>query len=167
MTILFSAAFILFLFLFTFVVLFLKQGAQFVPSDDKSTQQIIGMVQKYKPKKILDLGSGDGKLVLAIGNEGFKIDGVEIDPVLGLHSRKAIRKAGLTKSHIYLGNMWTFDISEYDMIVVYIVERLIPRLEEKLRAEMKPGAYIVSNHCVFKDIPMIDKDCRAKVFKIQ
>lgn len=157
----------LFIFLVAFVVLFLKQGPQFVPSDDKSTAQMVEMVNKYKPKHILDLGSGDGKLVMALGKEGYKVDGVEIDPVLVLRSRLALKKAKLTNTEIHLGNMWTFDISKYDMIVVYVVQRFIPKLEKKLLNEMKPGTFIISNLCIFKDIPLLEENGRAKVFRMK
>lgn len=145
---------------------FLFQGPQFVPSNDKSTQEIVAAVKKYGAKKILDMGSGDGKLVIALAKEGFIVDGVELNPLLVKQSRNAIKKAGLQdKATIYQGSFWNYDTSKYDMIVVYIVQHVMGRLERKLTDELRPGSFVVSNFFTFPTKQHIEEKSLARVYK--
>jgi ribosomal protein L11 methylase PrmA len=151
---------------FILAVVFLIQGPPYVQTDDESAMQIIGMVKKYKGKRILDMGSGDGKLVILLAKEGFKIDGIELNPLLVLRSRKAIRKAGVEKNaRIYWGNFWSFDTSDYDMVVLYVIKHIMPSLEKKLERELKPGSHIISNFFVFPKLKPVEKMSRAVVYK--
>ncbi|HSW48224.1 MAG TPA: methyltransferase domain-containing protein [Candidatus Saccharimonadales bacterium] len=139
--------------IFIVSVLFLIQGPPFVPSNDESTEQIMKMVEMYKPKRILDMGSGNGKLVILLAQKRYKVDGIELNPRLVLKSRRAIKKANLTKNaKIYLGNFWTKDVSDYDMIILYAIKHIMPRLEKKLISELKPKSIIVSNYFKFPNL---------------
>src|SRR3989344_9046692 len=48
-----------------------------------------------KGEKVIDLGSGDGRLMIAFAKKGCSVEGVEINPILVLISKIWIRKAGL------------------------------------------------------------------------
>jgi hypothetical protein len=54
-------------------IIFLIQGPPFVPSTDEVTKSIVKEIEKYHPKKILDMGSGDGKLVIALAEAGYTV----------------------------------------------------------------------------------------------
>src|SRR5438105_1621491 len=71
------------------------QGPPYVPSDDTSAAQMLKLIKSYRPKRILDMGSGDGKLVILLARQGYQVDGVELNPLLVWRSRRAIKKADL------------------------------------------------------------------------
>jgi 2-polyprenyl-3-methyl-5-hydroxy-6-metoxy-1,4-benzoquinol methylase len=70
------------------MVWFLRQGAPFVRTSGKRTKLIIQAAGKVSPKRIVDLGCGDGKLVIALANAGYKVDGIEIQPWLVWRARR-------------------------------------------------------------------------------
>jgi len=160
-----------FIFLFLIILIpgliFLIQGPPYVPSNDNFTKTVVEEVKKLKPKKILDMGSGDGKLVIALAQAGFKAEGVELNPWLVLRSKRAIRKLGLEhKATIRWGNFWRYDTSSYDIVVLYVIKHIMPRLEEKLTTELHKGSYIISNYFVFPNLKPVKSDGRMRVYKV-
>ena len=148
-------------------ILFLFQGPPYVPSDDDSVEQMIDVIETYKPKRILDMGSGDGKLVIALAKKRYRVDGVELNPLLVYRSRKAVKEATLqNKVIIKWGNFWKYDTSEYDLIVLYVIKHIMPKLEKKLQKELKPGTIVVSNFFIFPNLQPIKTTDRVRVYKI-
>jgi hypothetical protein len=54
-------------------IYFLVQGPPFVSSSDEKTDAIIRTVRDLGIQHIIDLGCGDGKLVIALGSQGDEI----------------------------------------------------------------------------------------------
>src|SRR5579872_2036826 len=127
---------VLFLVYLTLQLLYLWQGPPFVESDDKSIEHIITFVNLYKPKRIIDIGSGNGKLVIALARKGYYVDGIEINPILSKKSQISIKRAGLKNARIFWGNFWSFDVSDYDMVVLYLINHVMPKMQKKLEKEL-------------------------------
>jgi len=124
----------------------LVRGAVYFPT----TPEGVGIIKRLADAKpgelVADLGSGDGRIVMAFASEGSKTHGFEIDPWLVWKSRKAIKDAGLEKrAFVHWKSFWRADLSQYDVIAVYAFPTIMKRLERKLERELKPGARIVSN----------------------
>lgn len=123
-------------------------GAVFVRSDQAFIDSVLREVERSKPKKIIDLGSGEGTIVLALAECGYAADGVEINPILAWKSQREVQKRGLSAT-IYRDSFWNMNLEPYDLVVVYGTTYLMPKLEKKLLAELKPGAVVVSNFFEF------------------
>jgi SAM-dependent methyltransferase len=129
---------------------FLLQGAPFVRTSDSRTELIIKSVRQIKPRHIVDLGCGDGKLAINLAKAGYKVDGVEIQPWLVWRARRNIKKQGLEKKvNVYWANFWKFDVSGYDLVILFSMQHIMPRLERKLVAELAPKSHIISNTFIF------------------
>ncbi|KUK15484.1 MAG: Uncharacterized protein XD53_1085, partial [Petrotoga mobilis] len=97
-----------------------------------------------------DLGSGDGRVVIAFARKGIQAHGFEINPLLVLISKINIRRAGLKgKAFIHWKNFWKADLSKFDIITVFQVDFAMNELENKLKKELKPEAKVISNQWVF------------------
>lgn len=156
--------FVIILLVFAFLVVAVAiQGAPFVPTGRKK-MAIIKRFASIKPEgKVADLGSGDGRLVIAISRSGTKIDGYEINPGLVFISRLWIRLLGLRgKASIYSKSFWNVDLSSYDVVIIYGIDYIMERLEKKLFKELKPGARVISNNFKFPNWKYREKD--DKVF---
>lgn len=124
----------------------LLSGAPFVPSKREAVDKILRASAVVPGEKTADLGSGDGRIVIAMARAGAEAHGYEINPLLVWWSRGDIRKAGLEgKAFIHLGSFWKADLSAYRVVTVFGISHIMRRLESKLRKELKPGARAVSN----------------------
>lgn len=148
-------------------LIYLIQGPPYVASNDEFTQQVVKEIKRIHPGKILDMGSGEGKLVIALAEAGYQIDGVELNPKLVLRSRKLIEKKNLkNKANIFWGNFWNYDTSTYEVVTLYAIKHIMPRLETKLLKELHNGSYIISNYFVFPTLKPVRDDGRTKVYKV-
>ncbi|HUB93546.1 MAG TPA: class I SAM-dependent methyltransferase [Verrucomicrobiae bacterium] len=146
---------------------FLSQGAPFVPTSDSDAEQMVRIVKRLRPRKIIDLGAGDGKLVELFATHGYSIDGIEINPRLVRRGQRRLARHGLTgRATIRRGNLWKIDIGVYDMVVLYAVSNIMGRLEGKLRSELRPGSFVISNYFAFPNLVPIESRGRIRVYRI-
>ncbi len=144
-------SFAVILLIFGALVMFVAiQGAPFVPTSKKRTAIIKSFACSYSSAKVADLGSGDGRLMVAIAKSGIIVHGYEINPGLIFISRLWIRLLGLQKKAlVYNKIFWYFDLSSFYVVVVYCIDHIMERLEKKLLKELKPGARVISNNFKF------------------
>lgn len=102
------------------------------------------------PKRFIDLGSGMGEAVIEARKRGFEARGVELNPTLRLlSSLNALWCAGplafvqRPRLSFSMSNMWSLQLGEHDVIMVFGVQSLMGRLTHKLRDEAKDGAVVV------------------------
>lgn len=130
------------LFIFASAVVF---GAPFIPSFPKTVKTIMRLSGVKKGEKVVDLGSGDGRILLAFARKGIEAHGYEINPILVGWSWLSIRRAGLNGlAHVHFRSYWGVDLREFDVVVVYGVSGMMKRLEKKLKKELKKGSRVVS-----------------------
>ena len=137
---LFSAIYTFFRFIEVFLPLFFR-GGMYVPSKDGRVKKMIDLLEIKRGEKVIDLGSGDGRVVIALAQAGAQAYGYEINPFLVSRARKKIKKLGLDKkAFIFQKNFWKEDLSEFDAVAVYGLPNMMKGLENKLSKELKPNA---------------------------
>lgn len=95
---------------------------------------------------ILDIGSGDGRIIIAAGKAGAYAEGFEINPLLVLWSRRKIKKNGMQhRVKVHWQNFWFADFSKYDKIFIFGIPHIMDKIKNKLLNELKPGATVISN----------------------
>ena len=128
-------------------------GAPFIPSfrrkKAESVQNVIEFVSKIAPgNKMVDIGSGDGRVVIEFAKKGFDSTGIEINPFLVFWSRIKIKNEKLKSKNlnarIIRRNFWKSDLSDYDVIYVFQLTSVNALLTEKFYKELKTGAIVVS-----------------------
>jgi predicted nicotinamide N-methyase len=126
------------------------KGAYYAPSQDRKITTMLELAQPVKGKRVVDLGSGDGKLVLAFARAGAQVIGYEINPFLVWQSRLKLRLFGASQqAQIINQNYWDVSLKGADFVVFYGIDWMMARLEKKLRSELRPGAKVISNTFVF------------------
>ncbi len=134
------------LIFFVLPVFLTKGGAPYVPSSRSAVKKILKLAEPKSDENILDLGSGDGRIVVAFAKLGIEAHGYEISPALVLWSRFRIILSGLwNKAHIHQESLWNADLSGFDTIILFGYRKIMPDLEKKFRQELKPGAKVISN----------------------
>ncbi len=127
-------------------------GAPFEPSKDNRIKSILKLASPKKKDKIVDLGSGDGRIVIAFAKKGYEAHGYEINPWLVLYSIINAKISGAKTAHFHFGNFWSKDLSKYNIITLFQIGYIMPKLEEKIRKECKNKTKIVSNKWTFPNI---------------
>ena len=139
------------------------KGAPPVPTSREELTKLAALEETKDTKKFVDLGSGDGRAVIAFARAGAEAHGYEINPLLVLVSRNKIKKAGIAKkAHIHWSSFWQKDLSEYDTVFVFGVSRIMADLAQKLEKELKPGSVVLSNL-----FPIPGWESRRKVGKVR
>jgi len=124
-----------------------------IPYFQTSRYRVETMVElaEIKPNvKAADLGSGDGRIVIAFAQKGVEMHGYETDRKLKLLSEENLMRANLTNAFIHDKNFWQENLSPYDIICCYPMPTIMGRLERKLKEELKPGSRILLNYFPFK-----------------
>ena len=94
----------------------------------------------------IDLGSGDGRILLELAKKGFLTTGYEIKKPLVERTLQRITDAGLQERiTLYHKSFWDADLSSFDLIYIYGMGSIMGRLEKKLLQEVKPGTKIITN----------------------
>ena len=114
-----------------------------------------------KNKKVLDLGSGIGKVVIAMHYTDYfkQVDGIEIVDTLVEDSKKCIGlysklfNKDVSNINIYQGDFKDFDISDYDVIISNTTtdDRIREMLKNKIIKEAKKDAMIITSITRFED----------------
>jgi len=116
----------------------------FVPATDLQVSNVLKLITSNK-KKLVDLGSGDGRIVLAAANRGIEASGIELNPWLVWYSRmKAFRSNLHHSTKFYRKNIWKTDLCSYDVIVIFGVSQMMPQLEKKFDSELKADGQVIA-----------------------
>lgn len=122
-------------------------GAPYVPTLQKEINHAFRKLYKLGKKDVLvDLGSGDGAVLLAASALGAKSYGIEINPFLVFISRWRLRK--YTDAKVILGNIFDFQFPDNTSVVYLFGEsRDILKFAEKIRKEserLEHPLYVIS-----------------------
>ncbi len=132
------------LFAFSLVSVFpITQGAMFHPSARIKVRTFLDHVPMKAGELLVDIGCGDGRVLLeARRRYGVRALGFEVNPLAYALSR--IRTRGMEGIEVRLANFWKADIGDADVVFCYLFPDVMGRLGEKLRKELRPGAFVVS-----------------------
>jgi protein-L-isoaspartate O-methyltransferase len=123
-----------------------KKIVPFVPSPQFVVDKMIELAGVTKGDVVYDLGSGDGRIVIAAAKKGAKAVGFEIDPDLVGESRANIQKAGVQESaEIRNQDILTVDLSPASVVTMYLLPDVNLKLRPNLLSQLKPGSRIVSH----------------------
>ena len=117
----------------------------FEPSNRLMTQAMIDIANPGHFDYLVDLGSGDGRLVIEAARRGAKALGVEYNPKLVEFSKLAAKQAKVEDRATFLrADIFKYDFSEATIITLFLGPELNLKLRPRL-LEMRPGTRIVSN----------------------
>ncbi len=121
-------------------------GAPFVPSQNRQLLDMLDIADIHPADLAADLGSGDGRVVIAFARAGIEAHGYEINPFLVLWSLARIYRAGVWgRGHIHWKSYWRADLSSYNLITIYGAKPIMSRLKNKLCRELPGDACVICN----------------------
>jgi len=126
---------------------FANKLAPFVTSSVKIVDRMLELAHLRPGEKLYDLGCGDGRiLITAAGKYKAKAVGVEISPKLVAEAQKNIDSAGLSdQATVIKGDLLETDLSDADVVTIYLATSLNEKLRPRLEHFLKPGARVISH----------------------
>ena len=95
---------------------------------------------------VIDLGSGDGRLVVTAAKRGAEGYGVDLDPKRIAESIENARKAGVSdRAQFFQRDLFETDFVRATVLTMYLLPSVNLRLRPTILNEMKPGTRIVSH----------------------
>jgi phospholipid N-methyltransferase len=123
-----------------------KKIVPFVPSPQVVVDKMVELVGVKQGDVVFDMGSGDGRIVIAAAKKGAKAIGFEIDGDLVKESRENIRNAGVQDlAEIRQQDILTVDFSPASVVTMYLLPDVNLKLKPNLLSQLKPGSRIVSH----------------------
>ena len=116
-----------------------------VPTPHVLVEKMLDMARVTPQDYVMDLGSGDGRNVIAAAKRGARALGVEYNPdMVELSRRIAIREGVADKAAFVQGDMYEADISQATVMALFLLTENLNQLLPKFLA-LSPGARIVVN----------------------
>jgi hypothetical protein len=102
---------------------------------------------------VVDLGSGDGVIVLAaVSKLKASGHGVDIDPALVQYANGEAKRLGIAdRASFRVQDVFKADLSRASVITLYLLPSMMLNLRHKLLAEARPGTRVVSHDYNFDD----------------
>lgn len=120
-------------------------GAPYVGSKKRQLDAMMRLAAIRPGELLIDLGSGDGRILAAAAKAGGTAFGYEINLFLVWYARLKLWRQGLRgRVRVRWGNFWRADLSKADVVAVFGFSTVMENLAHKLDAELKPGARVVS-----------------------
>ncbi|MES2562757.1 MAG: methyltransferase domain-containing protein [Pseudomonadota bacterium] len=117
-----------------------------VPTPAILVEKMLDLAKVTPQDFVMDLGSGDGRNIIAAAKRGARALGVEFNPDMVEYSNRAAAEQGVAdKARFVQGDMFVADVSQATVLALFLLTDNLRKLTPKF-LDMKPGTRIVVNH---------------------
>jgi precorrin-6B methylase 2 len=116
-----------------------------VPTPQELVEKVLDMAKVTPQDIVIDLGSGDGRNIIAAARRGARAYGFEFNPEMVALSRRKAQEAGVADRATFIeGDMFEADISKATVLALFLLPSNLDKLAPKFLA-LRPGTRIVNN----------------------
>jgi precorrin-6B methylase 2 len=116
-----------------------------VPTPPELVEKMLDVAKVTPQDFVMDLGSGDGRNIIAAAKRGARGLGVEYNPEMVELSKRNAAAAGVgDKAQFVQGDMYVADISKANVMALFLLPSNMLQLRSKF-FDLAPGSRIVSN----------------------
>jgi SAM-dependent methyltransferase len=116
-----------------------------VPTPESLVQKMLDKAKVTSQDYVVDLGSGDGRNVIAAAKRGARALGVEYNPDMVALSRRNAEQQGVSDKATFVeGDMYAAEFSDATVLALFLLPQNMLKLREKF-FNLKPGSRIVAN----------------------
>lgn len=117
-----------------------------VPTPPILVEKMLDLAKVTPQDFVMDLGSGDGRNIIAAAKRGARALGVEFNPDMVVYSNRVAAAEGVAdKARFVQGDMFEADVSQATVLALFLLTDNLRKLTPKF-LDMKPGTRIVVNH---------------------
>ncbi|ADY00911.1 MAG: class I SAM-dependent methyltransferase [Vulcanisaeta sp.] len=119
----------------------------FVPTPEIVVRRMLQLANVKRDEVLYDLGCGDGRIVIMAAREfGAQAACIEIRKDLYEQTLRRVKDLGLEdKIRVIYGNFFEENISEADVVTMYLLTSVNERIKPKLERELRPSTRVVSH----------------------
>jgi hypothetical protein len=130
-----------------------RTGGPYVPTPKVVVDQMLSMAKVGPKDFVVDLGSGDGVIVLTAARQfNARGYGVDIDPQLVRQSNADAKRFGVDdKVAFHVQDVFKADLSKASVITLYLLPSMMVNLRSKIFLEARPGTRVVSHDYNFDE----------------
>ncbi len=116
-----------------------------VPTPHELVEKMLDMAAVTPQDVVMDLGSGDGRNIIAAARRGARAIGVEYNPDMVALSRRLAAQAGVADKATFIeGDMFSADISQASVMALFLLPDNLDKLRDKF-LKLRPGSRIILN----------------------
>jgi len=116
----------------------------YIPTPRNIVRQMLLLAKLRRGELLYDLGAGDGRILIeAARGFGARCVGVEVDPERIARLKERLASTGV-KAEIIEGDLMEVNLSNADVVAIYLSDSVNSKLAPKLDRELKSGARVVS-----------------------
>jgi hypothetical protein len=116
-----------------------------VPSPIETVERMLDVAKVTPQDFVVDLGSGDGRNIIAAAKRGARGLGIEFNPdMVELSRRNAVRDGVADRVQFVQGDMFEADFSKATVLALFLLPSNLQRLSSKF-LNLAPGTRIVAN----------------------
>ncbi|MCP8317547.1 MAG: class I SAM-dependent methyltransferase [archaeon] len=121
--------------------------APFVESPQDVVKKMLELAKPKNDEVLYDMGSGDGRIIITAAKDfGLHCIGIEIREDLVKRARAEIRRLNLeSRIKVINDDFFSVDVSNADIVTLYLTTSANEKLRPKLEKELKSGARVVSH----------------------
>ncbi len=117
----------------------------FVPTPHSKVETMLNLVNLMPGDYLIDLGCGDGRIVIEAAKRGAFAHGIDLDPLRIDESWENAKNADvLEKVSFEENNIFNVELSQATIISTYLLDEINEALIPKFFKELQPGTRIVS-----------------------
>jgi SAM-dependent methyltransferase len=121
------------------------KDAVWVPTSAALVDKMFQVAGLTPADYVIDLGSGDGRMIIAAAKRGARGLGVEFNPDLVEYSKRVAKEEGVSdKADFVEGDMFAADISKATVLALFLLPEHFRKLTPKF-LDLAPGSRIVVN----------------------
>src|SRR5574339_183993 len=125
----------------------------YVQTPMEIVERMMRMAEVGKGDYLIDLGSGDGRIVIEAAKRGARGLGVDLDPNLVKQATENAQRAGVAeRTRFEVRDIFETDLSGASVVAFYLLPEFNAKLLPKLLA-LQPGTRIVSHDGGIADWP--------------
>jgi SAM-dependent methyltransferase len=125
----------------------------YVQTPMEIVERMLRMAEVGRDDYVIDLGSGDGRIVIEAAKRGARGLGVDLDPSLVKHATENAQRAGVgERTSFQVKDIFETDLSKASVVAFYLLPDFNAKLMPRLLA-LRPGTRIVSHDGGIGDWP--------------
>jgi len=136
-------------------------GAPYVPTPKPTMDEMFRLARIQPGERIYDLGCGDGRLIFQATQQGADATGFELAflPYLSAKLQSFFRGGS-----IRYGDFWRKDVSDANVIFVYLLTESMQTFKQRLWPSLKPGTRVISHAFSMHGIEPTEQSGKVRLY---